>query len=65
MLLHDRQMYCVPRGQISMPHHNCFGPFQGRSFNSQHLVGNPQQRVKRWLNGFSAIYGYVPVQYFL
>jgi hypothetical protein len=62
MVLHDGDVHGITRRQPSMPEYNLLRALCDDPIDSQDLIDNPKQSIERWLNGFAAVDGRVPVQ---
>ena len=62
MLLHDRQVHCVARRHLPVTHDNSFCAFHRGPIEGQHLIGDAEQSVERWLDRVAAVYGNIAVQ---
>jgi len=62
MLLHDRQVQGITRGNLPVSHDNLFRALGSGPVNGQHFVSNTKQCIECGLDGIAAIYGHIPVQ---
>jgi hypothetical protein len=62
VFLHDGQMHSVTCGQARMTEDNPFRAIHDGSIDGKNVIDDPEQGIKRWLNGVTAVDGYVAVQ---
>src|SRR5437660_8880630 len=62
VLLHHCQVYGVAGGKAPMTENNLLGALNDGTIDSQHLIDDAQQGIKRRLNGVATVKGDVAVQ---
>ncbi len=62
MMFHDGEVHRVASRKLTIPEDNLFRTLGNTPINAQHLIDNPEQSVKCWLDRISAVDCNVAVQ---